>query len=53
MTQNQETYVAFIDLEKAFHKVWSRAIFDLLWKRGIREKHWRIMHKLFAKKQEL
>ena len=32
MTQNQETYVAFIDLEKAFQKVWSSAIFYLLWK---------------------
>ena len=46
MTQNQETYVAFIDLEKAFDKVWSSAIFYLLWKRGIRGKLWGIMHKL-------
>ena len=46
MTQNQETYVAFIDLEKAFDKVWSSAIFYLLWKRGIRGKLWQIMHKL-------
>ena len=46
MIQNQETYVAFIDLEKAFDKVWSSAIFYLLWKRGIRGKLWRIMHKL-------
>ena len=46
MTQNQETYVAFINLEKAFDKVWSSAIFYLLWKRGIRGKLCRIMHKL-------
>ena len=46
MTQNQETYVAFIDLEKAFDKVWSSAIFYLLWKTGIRGKLYRIMHKL-------
>ena len=46
MTQNQETYFAFIDLEKAFDKVWGSAIFHLLWKRGIRGKLWRIMHKL-------
>ena len=46
MTQNQETYVAFIDIEKAFDKAWSSAIFYLLWKRGIRGKLWRIMHKL-------
>ena len=46
MTQDQETYVAFIDLEKAFDKVWGSAIFYLLWRRGIRGKLWRIMHKL-------
>ena len=46
MTQNQETYVAFIDLEKAFDKVWSSAIFYLLRKKGIRGKLWQIMHKL-------
>ena len=36
MNQNQETYVAVIDLEKAFDKVWSSAIFYLLRKKGIR-----------------
>ena len=46
MTSNQETYVAFVDLEKAFDKVWSSAIFYLLWKRGIRGTLWPIMHKL-------
>ena len=46
MTQNQEIYVAFINLEKAFDKVWSRAIFYLLMKRGIRRKLWRIMYKV-------
>ena len=46
MTQNQETYVAFIDLEKVFGKVLSSAIFYLSWKRGIRGKLWRVMHKL-------
>ena len=46
ITQDQETYFALIDLEKAFGKVWSSAIFYLLWKRGIRGKLWQIMHKL-------
>ena len=41
MTQNQETHVTFIDLEKTFEKVWSSAIFYLLWK-----KRNRIMHQL-------
>ena len=34
MMLNQETYAAFIDLEKAFGKIWSGATFYLLWKRG-------------------
>ena len=41
MTQNQETHVTFIDLEKTFEKVWSSAIFYLLWKKSNR-----IMHQL-------
>ena len=36
MTQNQETYVAFINLKKAFDKVWNSAIFYLLRKRETR-----------------
>ena len=46
MTQNQETYVAFIGLEKAFDKVWDSAIFFLLQKRGNIGKLRRLMHKL-------
>ena len=34
------------NLEKTFGKVWSSAIFYLLWKRGIRGKLWELMHKL-------
>ena len=46
MIQNQETYVAFIDLEKAFDKIWSSAIFYPLWKSAVFYLLWRIMHKL-------
>ena len=46
MIQNQEAYVAFIDLEKAFDKVWSSAIFYPLWKSAVFYLLWRIMHKL-------
>ena len=46
MTQNQETCVGFIDLEKAFDKAGSNAIFYLLQKKGTRGKLWRLMHKL-------
>ena len=44
--EKKETYVAFIDLEKAYDKVWSNAIFYLLWERGIEGKLWRLMYKL-------
>ena len=37
MMQNQETYAAFINLEKAFGKIWGGATFYLLWKRGNRK----------------
>ena len=51
MTQNQKTYDAFTDLEKAFDEVWISTTFYLLWKRGIRGKLWQVMHKL-KKNQE-
>ena len=51
MTQNQETYDAFIDLQKAFDKVWVITIFYLSWKRGIKGKLWQVMHQL-KKNQE-
>ena len=31
--EGKETYVAFIDIEKAYDMVWSNAIFYLLWDR--------------------
>ena len=42
----KETYVAFIDIEKAYDKVWTNAIFYLLWNWEIKGKLWRIMYKL-------
>ena len=44
--EGKETYVVFIDIEKAHDKVWSNAIFYLLCDRGIKGKPWRIMYKL-------
>ena len=44
--EGKETYVAFIDIEKAYDKVWSNAIFYLLWDRGIKGKLWRVIYKL-------
>ena len=44
--EKKATYCAFVDLEKAYDKVWPCSIFYILWKRGIRGKVWRIMEKL-------
>ena len=37
--EEKETYGAFIDIEKAFDKVWSNAIFYLIWDREINGKY--------------
>lgn len=44
--QGKETYLAFLDLHKAYDKVWKAAILLNLWKKGIRGKMWRLMDKL-------
>ena len=44
--EGKETYVVFIDIGKAYDKVWSNAIFYLPWDRGIKGKLWRTMYKL-------
>ena len=45
-SKGQLTYIAFIDLEKAFDKSWVHGVFFNLWNRGIKGKIWRIMLKL-------
>ena len=37
--EGKETYVAFIDIEKTYDKVWSNAIFYLLWDRESKENY--------------
>ena len=44
--EGKSTYVAFLDLEKAYDKVWKDRLFDILWKKGPKGKIWRIMYKL-------
>ena len=39
-------YSAFVDLEKAYDKVWPSSIFHILWDSGIKGKMWRVMKKL-------
>ena len=45
-TWSEKTYIAFIDIEKAYDKVCSNAILCFLWGQGIKGKLWRIMYKL-------
>ena len=45
-SKGQLTYIAFIDLEKAFDKSWVHGVLFNLWNRGIKGKIWRIILKL-------
>lgn len=44
--EKKPTFCAFIDLEKAYDKVWPDAIYHALWERGIKGKLWRVMKSL-------
>ena len=45
-SKGQPTYIAFIDLQKAFDKTWVQGLFFNLWNNGIKDKIWRIVLKL-------
>ena len=38
---NKSTYLAFLDLHKAYDKIWKAAILTTLWQKGIRGRLWR------------
>ena len=42
----KKTYVAFIDLEKAYDQAWKDAVSYTLWNRRIKGKIWRIIYEL-------
>jgi hypothetical protein len=44
-----KTYLAFLDLCKAFDRVWHYGIFYLLWKNGIHDKCWKFLKSLYSK----
>ena len=44
--QNKRTYMAFLDVTKAYDTAWSEAIMFVMHKQGIKDKHWRIIKKL-------
>ena len=43
------TYCAFIDIAKAYDKVWRDGLWYKLWKAGIRGKLWRILRNIYQK----
>jgi hypothetical protein len=43
------TYCAFIDVAKAYDKVWRDGLWYKLWKAGIRGKLWRVLRNLYRK----
>ena len=45
--KNQQTYCCFIDLKKAFDRVWRKGLWKALWEEGIRGKMWRIIRSLY------
>ena len=44
-----KTYLAFLDLSKAFDRVWRDGLFYLLWKNGIQGKCWKLLKSLYSK----
>ena len=44
--QRKKTYMAFLDVTKAYDKAWSEAIMYVMHKEGIRDRHWKIIKKL-------
>ena len=44
--QNKKTYMAFLDVTKAYDKAWSEAIMYVMHKQGMKDKHLRIIKTL-------
>ncbi|VDI39242.1 Hypothetical predicted protein [Mytilus galloprovincialis] len=43
-----KTFLAFLDLSKAFDRVWRDGLFYLLWKTGIQGKCWKLLKSLYS-----
>ena len=43
-----KTYIAFLDLSKAFDRIWRDNLFYLLWKNGVQGKVWRLLKELYS-----
>jgi len=45
---NQQTYCCFVDLTKAFDRVWRNGLWKALWEEGIRGKMWRVLRSIYS-----
>ena len=45
----RKTYCCFIDLRKAYDRVWRTGLWKRLWDEGIRGKIWRVIRNMYAK----
>jgi len=45
----KKTYCAFLDIQKAYDRVWRQGLWFILHKYGIRGKLWRVLKNLYAK----
>ena len=43
-----KTYIAFLDLSKAFDRVWRDGLFYLLWKNEVQGKIWRLLKEIYS-----
>ena len=46
LMEKKTTYLAFLDLHKAYDNIWKAAIFSTLWEKGITGKIWRLAKNL-------
>jgi hypothetical protein len=45
--QKKPLYIAFLDLSKAFDRVWREGLLAKLWESGIQGKPWRLMKEIY------
>ncbi|VDI39241.1 Hypothetical predicted protein [Mytilus galloprovincialis] len=47
-SKKYKTFLAFLDLTKAFDRLWRDGLFYLLWKTGIQGKCWKLLKSLYS-----
>ena len=44
----ETTYCCFIDLRKAYDRVWRKGLWNRVWREGVRGKMWRVLRNLYS-----